>query len=105
MRSIFLLGVLAAALTTSAAAQGADGKAIYDANCKKCHHDDGKPVAGIKKMNPKIEEFSAAFFAKHADAEMLKAVKEGKDKMKPFGEKLKADEIDAVLKYIKATFK
>jgi cytochrome c553 len=105
MRSFFVLAVLAAAISTSAAAQGADGKAVYDANCKKCHHEDGKPSAGIKKMNPKIEEFSAAFFAKKTDAEMLKAIKEGKDKMKPYGEKLSAEEMAAVLKYIKATFK
>ncbi len=105
MRSAFVLAVLAAALSTSAAAQGADGKAVYDAHCKKCHHDDGKPSAGIKKMNPKIEDFSAAYFAKKTDAEMLKAIKDGKDKMKPFGEKLSADEMAAVLKYIKATYK
>ena len=105
MRSMFAAAVLAAALSTSAAAQGADGKALYTEHCQKCHHADGKPAAGIKKMNPKIEDFNAAFFAKKTDAEMLKAIKEGKDKMKPFADKLKDDELAAVLKYIKATFK
>ena len=105
MRSFFVVALLSATLSASAAAQGADGKAVYDANCKKCHHDDGKPMAGIKKMNPKIAEFSAAFFAKQTDAEMLLAIKEGKGKMKAFGNKLSADEMTAVLKYIKTTFK
>ena len=101
MRSVFLFGVLAAALSTSAAAQGADGKAIYDANCKKCHGVTGKPSDAIKKMNPKIETMDAAFFAKRSEADVVKQITEGKDKMKPFKDKLKTDEIAAVAKYIR----
>lgn len=100
MRSIFLLGALAFAAST-AAAQGADGKTVYEANCKKCHGVTGKPSDGIKKMNPKIETFDAAFFAKRSDAELVKGITEGKGKMKPFNDKLKADEIAAVAKYIR----
>jgi mono/diheme cytochrome c family protein len=101
MRSFFLLGVLAAAVSTAAAAQGADGKALYEANCKKCHGATGKPSDAIKKMNPKIEAFDAAFFAKRTDADLVKGIAEGKDKMKPFKDKMKADEIAAVAKYIR----
>jgi len=101
MRSIFLFGVLTAAIATSAAAQGVDGKAIYDAQCKKCHGATGAPSAAIKKMNPKIEAFDAAFFAKRTDADLVKGIAEGKDKMKPFKDKLKADEIAAVAKYMR----
>jgi len=97
MRSFFLLGALAAAVTTSAAAQ--DGKALYEANCKKCHGATGAPSAAIKKMNPKIEVFDAAFFAKRTDADLAKQIADGKDKMKPFKDKLKPEEIAAVAKY------
>jgi mono/diheme cytochrome c family protein len=100
MRSFFLLGVLAA-VSTSATAQGADGKAVYEANCKKCHGATGKPSDAIKKMNPKIETLDAAFFAKRTDADLVKQIAEGKDKMKPFKDKLKADEIAAVAKYMR----
>ncbi len=100
-RSIIVLGVMAAAFSTSVAAQSVDGKALYDANCKKCHGVAGKPSDGIKKMNPKIETFDAAFFAKRTDPDLVKGIAEGKDKMKPFKDKMKADEIAAVAKYIR----
>jgi len=101
MRSIFMLGVLVAALSTSAAAQGADGKTVYEANCRKCHGPAGKPSDAIKKMTPKIETFDAAFFGKRTDEDLVKQITEGKDKMKPFKDKLSADEIAAVAKYIR----
>ena len=100
MRSIFLLGVLAA-LSTGASAQGADGKAAYDANCKKCHGATGKPSDAMKKMYPTIAAFDAAFFAKRTDADLAKQIADGKNKMKPFKDVLKADEIAAVARYIR----
>jgi len=105
MRSMFMLGVLAAAISTSAAAQGADGKAVYEANCRKCHGPAGSPSEAIKKMSPKIGTFDAAFFAKRTDEDLVKQITEGKDKMKPFKDKLSADEITAVAKYIRTLAK
>jgi len=100
-KQLLVLGVLLAASATVASAQGADGKALYEANCKKCHGATGAPSAAIKKMNPKIEAFDAAFFAKRSDADLVKGIAEGKDKMKPFKDKMKPDEISAVAKYIR----
>lgn len=100
MRSFFLLGALALVAST-AAAQGADGKALYEQHCKKCHGVTGKPSDGIRKMNPKIETLDAAFFAKRSDADLVKGIGEGKGKMKPFNEKMKPDEMAAVAKYIR----
>ena len=57
------------------------------------------PSAAIKKMNPKIEVFDAAFFAKRTDADLAKQIADGKDKMKPFKDNLKPEEIAAVAKY------
>jgi len=100
MRSFFLLGALTFVAST-AAAQGADGKALYDQHCKKCHGPAGKPSAGIQKLNPKIATFDAAFFAKRSDADLVKGIDEGKGKMKPFKDKMKPDEMAAVAKYIR----
>jgi mono/diheme cytochrome c family protein len=100
-KQLFIFGALMVASVTSASAQGADGKALYEANCKKCHGATGAPSAAIKKMNPKIEAFDAAFFAKRTDADLIKQTSEGKDKMKPFKDKLKADEIAAIAKYMR----
>lgn len=102
---VIMLGVMlvAAAAINSASAQ--DAKAVYDANCKKCHGAEGTPSAAIKKMNPKIEAFDKAFFAKRDDKALEKGIAEGKDKMKPFKDKLKPEEITAVAKYIRTLAK
>ncbi len=99
MRSFLLLGVLTVTVATSAAAQ--DGKALYEAHCKKCHGITGAPSASIKKMNPKIEAFDAAFLAKRTDKDLEKQIADGKDKMKPFKDKMKPEEIAAVAKYMR----
>jgi len=99
MRAFLLIGILAAVVSTRAAAQ--DGKALYLANCKMCHGEAGKPSDGIKKMNPKIETFAAAFFASRTDAELAKGIANGKGKMKPFKDRMTPEEIAAVAKYIR----
>ena len=102
-KHLVALGLLlaASASVNGASAQAADGNAIYDANCKKCHGATGAPSASIKKMSPKIATFDAAFFANRTDAILVKQIAEGKDKMKPFKDKLTPDEIAAVAKYIR----
>jgi mono/diheme cytochrome c family protein len=104
-KSMAALGLLLAVSASGALAQSADGKAVYEANCKKCHSPTGTPSAAIKKMNPKIEAFDAAFFAKRTDADLVKQITDGKDKMKAFGGVLKPDEIAAVAKYIRTLAK
>lgn len=104
------LAALGLLLATSAAfsavsAQAADGNAIFDANCKMCHGATGVPSASIRKMLPKIPTFDAALFANRTDADLVKQITEGGVKMKPFREKLKADEIAAVAKYIRTLAK
>jgi mono/diheme cytochrome c family protein len=99
-----MLLVVSGAMATLAA-ETPDGKEIYLANCKKCHGESGTPSAAIKKMNPKIEALDAAFFAKRTEADLVKQITEGKDKMKPFKDKLKPEEIVAVAKYMRTLAK
>ena len=101
LKTLAALGLLVATSATLASAQAPDGKTIYEANCKKCHGVAGVPSAGIKKMSPKIMTFDAAFFATRTDADLVKQITEGKDKMKPFKDILKPDEIEAVARYIR----
>ena len=102
---VLMLGLALAATAAFNSAAAQDGKAVYEANCKKCHGAEGTPSAAIKKMTPKIATFDAAFFKDRKDADLVKQIAEGKDKMKPFKDKLKADEIEAVAKYIRTLSK
>lgn len=104
-KHLITLGLLLAASSTLASAQGVDGKAVFETNCKKCHGAEGTPSAPIKKMLPTIAAFDAAFFAKRTDADLVKGIAEGKDKMKSFKATLKPDEIAAVAKYIRTLAK
>ena len=87
-------------------ASAADGKAVFDTNCAKCHGTDGKGATkmgqkvGVKDLtDPKVQ-------AELSDAKIAKTVKEGvtvgdKPKMKAFPE-LSAEDIKAIAGYVKS---
>jgi cytochrome c553 len=90
-------------------AQAEDAKALWDKNCAACHGKDGKGntamgrKAAVKDYtDPKVQQSLD-------DAKAFKSVKEGlteggKERMKPFAEKLSDDEIKALIDHIR-TFK
>jgi len=84
---------------SAAAAQAPDGKALYDANCKKCHGPDGVPAPAMKKMMATLPVLNAALMTKLSDADVVKALTDGKGSMKPLKDKLTAEQIAAVAKY------
>lgn len=81
-------------------------KATYAKECAKCHGKEGK---GDTKMGQKLEckDYSKAeVWAKFKEEEAIKALKEGlkkdgKTQMKPFGDKLKDQEIKDLIAYMK----
>lgn len=100
--------VAASAATSTAAAQAAqagapaDGKAAYDANCKKCHGVRGTPPKTMKAKFPKIATFDAEFIAKRSDDSVVKVLANGKsDDMKSFKGKLTAAEMALVAAYVR----
>jgi mono/diheme cytochrome c family protein len=102
---VLLIGALVAVSTVSARA--ADGKALYEEHCAKCHGTDGKGDTKMgKKMgakdytDPKVQ-------AELKDDAALKAIKEGfKDKegkpvMKPM-EGVSDDDAKALVAYLRS---
>lgn len=82
-------------------ARAAEAKENWGKYCAKCHGPDGKGKTkmgekfGIKDYSdPKIQEGIK-------DEEMAKAIKDGKGKMKGYGENLNDDEIKALVKYVR----
>lgn len=108
MKIFFLLTVSAAAILLSAATvRAADGKALYNANCIKCHGDDGK---GVTKLGKKLQirDFTQAeVWNSFDDEDAFKAVKNGikKDGEVIMGYKLPDEEIKAMIDYMKTLAK
>lgn len=85
-----------------ASAQGPDGKALYLANCKKCHGVLGRPPKAMKEEYPKIATFDAAFIAKHSQDSIVTVLTKGKgEDMKPFKGKMTPAELSAVAAYVR----
>jgi mono/diheme cytochrome c family protein len=103
MKTVATLLTLA---STIAALHAADVNALYDKHCVSCHAKDG---SGKTKMGQKAgakDYRDAKVQAELKDDVALKNVKEGmseggKEKMKPFKDKLSDDEIKALLGKIK----
>jgi mono/diheme cytochrome c family protein len=101
-----LVTLLVAALAITAMSARADGKALYDKDCAKCHGEDGK---GETKMGKKLgakDYTDAKVQAELKDEAAIKAIKEGlKDKegktlMKP-AEGLSDDDAKALVAYMR----
>ncbi|MFQ5718734.1 MAG: c-type cytochrome [Acidobacteriota bacterium] len=80
------------------AADGPDGKALYNRKCALCHGKDG----AAKKMAKGSGNFNDAAWQKATSLEaIIKQIEEGKGKMKAYKEKLSAAEIEAIAHYVK----
>jgi mono/diheme cytochrome c family protein len=87
------------------AAQTPDGQSIYRDECRTCHGAAGKPTQRAVSQYKGMPTFDAAFFAKRSQDSIVAVLNHGAGKdMKSFKDKLSAQEIAAVAKYVKETF-
>ena len=95
-----LLGGISSQLHAQA---GANGKALYDANCAACHgpNGDGDTVIG---KTLQASDLRSPELLKKTDKELSASIVDGKNnKMPPFKGKLKTEEVTALLKYVRET--
>ena len=86
------------------------GKAKFDAFCVSCHGADGKANgAAAMAMNPKPRNFTDKAWQKSVDdAHITKVIAEGgasvglSPTMAPWGAVLSADDVKAVVKYVRS---
>lgn len=80
-----------------------DGKALYLKNCKQCHGVLGAPTRAGLNLDAKTPNFTlAAAFVGKSDTDLRTAVANGKGKnMAAFSDKLSAEEISAVVAYLR----
>jgi mono/diheme cytochrome c family protein len=81
-----IIAVFAVVLALSGAAFAADaeaGHAAFDKSCKGCHGATGAPNPAIAKMFPTIPDLTSPKLQADSDADMKKAITDGKGAMKP----------------------
>jgi cytochrome c553 len=97
--------LLAAALV--ATASRADLQENWTKNCASCHGKDGKGQTKAGKMADVKDFTDATYQASFTDEQSFTRIKEGlkdkngKDRMKPFADKLKDDEIKELVAHIR----
>jgi cytochrome c553 len=88
-------------------ASAADGKALYDSKCKKCHGEDGKGQTVMGKKSGCKDYTDAKVQEAVKDEDALKAIKEGfknkegKEVMKPT-EGITDEEAKAIMAYMRS---
>src|ERR1700746_3527105 len=88
------------AFSTNSFAQD-DAAALYKSKCQVCHGADGKgDTPAGQKLGAK--DSHSPEVAKMSDAELIEAVKKGKNKMQGYEGKLTDDQIKSLVKYIRS---
>ena len=80
-------------------------RASFDKNCKTCHaNGEGGPVKLDDGTKLKVPSLRAGHALRHSDAEVFKQITKGGDGMPAFGEKLKPEEINDLVRFIRHEF-
>ena len=81
-------------------AQTSPGEDVFKAKCASCHGPDG---AGKTAMGAalKIRDLGSADVQKQSDAELNQIIAKGKNKMPAFDGKLKKEQIEQLVGYIR----
>lgn len=106
--SLIKVAALVLGLAGGANALAADVQENWTKHCASCHGKDGKGQTKAGRMANVKDLTDAKVQAEFKDDEAFKRVKEGikdekgKDRMKPFAEKLSDDEIKALIVHTRA---
>jgi cytochrome c6 len=89
-----------AAVSFAATVLAADAASIFSARCAACHGKDGKGTPVGKKMGaPELATLKAS------QADLAASISNGKGKMSAYKDKLSAEEIQALAKFVKGGLK
>lgn len=81
-------------------------KTIYGKDCKECHGQNGEggPVKLTDGSKLKVPTLREGHALRHTDAEFVKQITKGGDGMPAFADKLKPEEVDELIKFIRREF-
>ena len=99
--------VSALIITAAATVSAADVKEVWDKNCASCHGKEGKGDTKAGKKADVKDLSDSKYQASFTDEQMFKQIKEGlkdkngKEKMKAFGDKISDEEIKALITFVR----
>jgi mono/diheme cytochrome c family protein len=91
---------VSAFLVTSTVQADDSGGALYKAKCAACHSADGSGTSTIGK-SLKVRDLRSPEVQKLSDADLTKAIADGKGKMPAYAAKLSADQIKSLVAAIR----
>lgn len=82
----------------------ADGAEVYSKVCARCHGNEGVPIGDMVSGLGVADLSSAAFHERVTDAEIRARIVRGSDnrRMPAFGDVLTDDQLDAVVRHVRA---
>lgn len=109
MKKAWIMAIATVLATAATTAWAADVQENWAKNCASCHGKDGKGQTKAGKIANVKDLTDAKYQESLTEEKMMKQIKEGmkegeKERMKPYGDKLSADEIKALVKHVR-TFK
>ena len=99
MAAAFAL-LVAMALPSGTSAAGSKGAELFKSKCASCHGPDAKGQTPMGKMM-KIKDLTSEEVQKQSDAELHEIIAKGKKPMPEYGSKLKKEEIDELVAYLR----
>lgn len=91
---------VAMAMPSGTNAAGSKGAENFKSKCASCHGADAKGQTPMAKMM-KIKDLTSEEVQKQSDAELRDIIAKGKKPMPEFGSKLKKEEIDDLVAYLR----
>jgi mono/diheme cytochrome c family protein len=83
----------------------ATARAIFKKNCSVCHGEDGKGgTRTVEGKKLKVPNFSEGHALHHPDEDFVKQITKGGDGMPKFGDKLRPEEINGLVRFIRHEF-
>lgn len=83
-------------------AQQPDGAALYQQYCRSCHGAQGVPTQRMLTLYPKLKSLAdSAYLASLSTDSIVAITRDGVGTMKPYRDKLSADQIAAVARFVK----
>jgi mono/diheme cytochrome c family protein len=77
-----------------------DAAALFKSKCALCHGEDGSGNTPTGKAL-KAKDLRSDEVQKKSDAELTEVITKGRNKMPPFGQKLKPEQIQQLVGYIR----